>query len=244
MKRKHNPKQISTVFSVIVCTFAIALQTANANPISPQKAAQIAKKYITLPHDNALKAPANTSTSQHLTPSPYYLFNAADGRGFVLVAGDDAMGEVLAYSKEHTLDTLNTNPCVRLLLEGYKQGYQALKEGTVATQAPARAGLFTKTVTPLLKSKWGQSEPYNELCGYPYTGCVATAMAQIMYYHRWPAQGKGENGYKVAAYDDDVYVDFSQSHYDWANMLDDYRYPVQPTKEQRAAVALDRKSVV
>ena len=63
MKRKHNPKQISTVLSVIMCTFAIALQTANANPISPQKAAQIAKKYITLPHDNAQKAPANTSTS-------------------------------------------------------------------------------------------------------------------------------------------------------------------------------------
>lgn len=233
MKRKHNPKQISTVLSVIMCTFAIALQTANANPISPQKAAQIAKKYITLPHDNALKAPAH-----HLTPSPFYLFNAADGRGFVIVAGDDAMGEVLAYSTEHTLDTLNANPCVKLLLEGYRQGYQALKEGTVAAHAPARNGLFTKTVTPLLKSKWGQSEPYNELCGYPYTGCVATAMAQIMRYHRWPAQGKGENGYKVAAYDDDVYVDFSQSHYDWANMLDDYRYPVQPTKEQRAAVAL------
>ena len=157
MKRKHNPKQISTVLSVIMCLFAALTQTAHAKNIAPQKAAQIAKKYITLPHDNALKAPANISTSQHLTPSPYYLFNAADGRGFVLVAGDDEMGEVLAYSKEHTLDTLNANPCVRLLLEGYKQGYQALKEGTVVAHAPARTGLFTKTVTPLLKSKWGQS---------------------------------------------------------------------------------------
>lgn len=128
MKRKHNPKQISTVLSVIMCTFAIALQTANANPISPQKAAQIAKRFIE-------KQCGIRSTSQHLTPSPphhltpspYYLFNAADGRGFVIVAGDDAMGEVLAYSTEHTLDTLNANPCVRLLLEGYKQGYQALK---------------------------------------------------------------------------------------------------------------------
>lgn len=227
MKRKHNPKQISTVLSVIMCTFAIALQTANANPISPQKAAQIAKRFIEKQCGiRSTSQHLTTSTPHHLTPSPYHLFNAADGRGFVLVAGDDAMGEVLAYSTEHTLDTLNANPCVRLLLEGYRQGYQALKEGTVVAHAPARTGLFTKTVTPLLKSKWGQSEPYNELCGYPYTGCVATAMAQIMRYHRWPAQGKGENGYKVAAYDDDVYVDFSQSHYDWANMLDDYRYPV------------------
>ena len=75
MKRKHNPKQISTVLSVIMCTFAIALQTANANPISPQRAAQIAKKYITLPNDNALKAPANTSTSQHLTTQILFCFS-------------------------------------------------------------------------------------------------------------------------------------------------------------------------
>ena len=63
MKRKHNPKQISTVLSVIMCLFATLTQTAHAKNISPQRAAQIAKKYITLPHDNALKAPANTSTS-------------------------------------------------------------------------------------------------------------------------------------------------------------------------------------
>ena len=234
------------VFAAVVCFLFAAAQTANANPITPQKAAQIAKRYVSL-HDN-LSMRLSPSTSQHLrsafaacqskNSSPYYLFNAADGRGFVIVAGDDAMGEVLAYSTEGTLDTLNANPCVKLLLDGYKQGYQALKEGKAVAKAPVRAGLFTKTVEPLLKSKWGQSEPYNELCGYPYTGCVATAMAQIMYYHRWPAQGKGENGYEVAAYGANVYVDFSQSHYDWDNMLDDYRYPMQATKEQKAAVAL------
>ena len=86
MKRKHNPKQISTVLSVIMCLFATLTQTAHAKNIAPQKAAQIAKKYITLPHDNALKAPDNTSTSplgfclspstsQHLTTSPYYLLD-------------------------------------------------------------------------------------------------------------------------------------------------------------------------
>ncbi len=265
MKRKANQLQMTAVLAAVVCLLFAAAQTANAKSVSPQKAAQIAKRFInakqcgmrstsqhstpynTLVHlrqvhplsgDSPTSQHLNTSPSQHLTTSPYYLFNAADGRGFVIVAGNDEMGEVLAYSTEHTLDTLNANPCVKLLLEGYKQGYQALQQGKAVAKAPARAGLFTKTVEPLLKSKWGQSEPYNELCGYPYTGCVATAMAQIMYYHRWPAQGIGENGYKVAAYDDDVYVDFSQSHYDWANMLDDYRYPVQATKEQKAAVAL------
>lgn len=171
---------MTAVLAAVVCFLFAAAQTANAKPVSPQKASQIAKRFIE--KQCGMRLP-----SQHLTTSPYYLFNAADGRGFVIVAGNDEMGEVLAYSTEHTLDTLNANPCVKLLLEGYKQGYQALQQGKAVAKAPARAGLFTKTVEPLLKSKWGQSEPYNELCGYPYTGCVATAMAQIMYYHRWPA---------------------------------------------------------
>ena len=156
----------------------------------------------------------------------------------MLVAADDDMGEVLAYSTEATLDTLNANPCVKLLLEGYKQGYQALKEGKAVAKSAAHGGLYTKTVEPMLKSKWGQSEPYNNMLGYPYTGCVATAMAQLMRYHQWPAQGEGENEYEVAYYGDVLHVDFSQSHYDWANMLDDYRYPVQATKQQQDAVAL------
>ena len=181
----------------------------------------------------------NTTTSHHLnTSTPYYLFNDANGRGFVLVAADYEMGEVLAYSTEATLDTLNANPCVKLLLEGYKQGYQALKEGKAVAKSAAHGGLYTKTVEPMLKSKWGQSEPYNNMLGYPYTGCVATAMAQLMRYHQWPAQGEGENEYEVAYYGDVLHVDFSQSHYDWANMLDDYRYPVQATKQQQDAVAL------
>ena len=137
---------MTAVLAAVVCFLFAAAQTANAKPVSPQKAAQIAKRFIekqcgmrstsqhstpynTLVHlrqvhplsgDSPTSQHFTTSPSQHLTPSPYYLFNAADGRGFVIVAGNDEMGEVLAYSTEHTLDTLNANPCVKLLLEGYK----------------------------------------------------------------------------------------------------------------------------
>ena len=254
MKRKANQLSMIAVLAAVVCYFLAATQTANANPITPQKAAQIAKRFIKEQcgmrnvecgmvgyADDEFNNEEYTqhSTPQHLnTSTPYYLFNDANGRGFVLVAADDDMGEVLAYSTEATLDTLNANPCVKLLLEGYKQGYQALKEGKAVTKSAAHGGLYTKTVEPMLKSKWGQSEPYNNMLGYPYTGCVATAMAQLMRYHQWPAQGEGENEYEVAYYGDVLHVDFSQSHYDWANMLDDYRYPVQATKQQQDAVAL------
>lgn len=105
MKRKHNPKQISTVLSVIVCLFATMTQTAYAKNIAPQRAAQIAKKYITLPHDNALKAPANGT--HQAEEAPYYLFNDTDGRGFVLVAGDDEMAKC-SHTAKSTPSTRST----------------------------------------------------------------------------------------------------------------------------------------
>lgn len=76
------------------------------------------------------------------------------------------------------------------------------------------------------------------MTGYPYSGCVATAVAQMMYYYQWPAQGSGKNEYRVTYYDTMKSADFSQSHYDWANMLPDYNNPVRATEEQEAAVAL------
>lgn len=170
--------------------------------------------------------------------APYYIYNDAQGKGFVVVAGDDDMGDVLAYSTEGALDTLQANPGVKLLLEAYRQTYDVLKEGRVMVQRKARSGLFSKTVSPLLKSKWGQSHPFNAQTGYPYSGCVATAVAQMMYYYQWPAQGRGKNEYRVTYYNTMKSADFSQSHYDWANMLPDYNYPVSATKEQEDAVAL------
>ena len=60
----------------------------------------------------------------------------------------------------------------------------------------------------------------------------------MMYYHQWPAQGQGKNEYVVTYYQTKKSADFSQSHYDWSNMLPDYRYPVQATPAEIDAVAL------
>lgn len=208
---------------------------AQAKVITPQTAARVAAKYVALPRGGEAKAP---SVGVHeAADAPYYIFNDAQERGFVIVAADDAMGEVLAYGTEGVLDTLNANPCVKMLLEGYRQTFEVLKEGRVAVCGNSRAGLFTNTVSPLLKSKWGQSHPFNAKTGYPYSGCVATAVAQMMYYYQWPAQGRGANEYIVNYDNTKLSADFSQSHYDWANMLPDYRYPVRANEAQEAAVA-------
>ena len=236
MERKGYRHHAVAVLSVIAGMLVAVSLTAHGKDINPQKAAQIAKRYVTLSHNNSAKA--QTRGINRTTEAPYYIFNDARGRGFVIVSGDDEMGEVLAYSTERTLDTLNANPCVKLLLEGYRQTFEVLKEGKVIVQGSTRAGQFSQTVSPLLKSKWGQSHPFNAKTGYPYSGCVATAVAQMMYYYQWPAQGRGKNEYNVTYYNTKKSADFSQSHYDWANMLPDYRYPVRATTAQEDAVAL------
>ena len=82
------------------------------------------------------------------------------------------------------------NPCVKLLLSGYRQTFEVLKEGEkVKVQSHTRTGLYSKTVAPMLKSKWGQSIRLM-LKQDMITAAVATAVAQMMYYHQWPARGQ------------------------------------------------------
>lgn len=241
MKKKEERKKwkgLKTGFLLVefIALLIASKQTVRAEEINWLKAAEIAKRYVTLLQDTGMKA--KEKSRKNKTGSPYYIYNDARGQGFVIVSGDDQMGEVLGYSKEGSLDTLNANPCVKLLLSGYRQTFEVLKEGKVKVQSHTRNGLYSKTVAPMMKSKWGQSYPFNAKTGYNYSGCVATAVAQMMYYHQWPTQGQGKNEYVVTYYQTKKSADFSQSHYDWANMLPDYRYPVPATPAQIDAVAL------
>ena len=217
MKKKEERKKWKGLKNGFLLMGFIALliaskQTVRAEEINWLKAAEIAKRYVSLPQDTGMKA--KEKGRKNKTGSPYYIYNDARGQGFVIVSGDDQMGEVLGYSKEGSLDTLNANPCVKLLLSGYRQTFEVLKEGKVKVQSHTRTGLYSKTVAPMMKSKWGQSYPFNAKTGYYYSGCVATAVAQMMYYHQWPAQGQGKNEDVVTYYQTKKSADFSQSHYD------------------------------
>ncbi|MBQ0021307.1 MAG: C10 family peptidase, partial [Bacteroidales bacterium] len=100
-----------------------------------------------------------------------------------------------------------------------------------------------ESVEPLLGGiLWAQNDPYNRLCPTVpgsdtkcATGCVATATAQVMKYHQWPKQGAGQNSYVSLTNQFELSADFSQSIYDWDNMLDDYSKGY--TEQQGNAVA-------
>ena len=220
-------------FLILSLLFSV---TANyADNVDFNTALSIARTYVNV----SKKAAQNVKTRAVATAThqPYYVFNDDAGKGFVVIAGDDKMGKVLAYSKEASIDMANLNPEARYLFDSYRQVYEELGKNKTLT---TRAGAATKTadaVQPLLKSKWGQDYPYSKQTQY-VTGCVATAVAQVMYYHKWPAQGKGQESYTVK-FDNTVRsADFTKSHYDWDNMLPDYNRRNVTTKQEDAVALL------
>lgn len=228
----HN-KLLKKGFLVLTLLFSA---TANyADNVDFNAALRIARTYVNISKKAAknLKTRAAATTTQQ----PYYVFNDDTGKGFVVVAGDDKMGEVLAYSHEAFIDMANLNPEARYLFDSYRQVFEVLGKNKGLTTRAETATKATDDVQPMLKSKWGQDYPYSKQTQY-VTGCVATAVAQVMYYHKWPAQGKGQESYKVT-FDNTVRsADFTKSHYDWDNMLPDYNRRNVTTKQEDAVALL------
>ena len=221
--------------SFLILSLLLSVTANYADNVDFNTALRIARTYVNVSKTAAQNV--KTRAAATATQQPYYVFNDDAGKGFVVVAGDDKMGKVLAYSKEASIDMANLNPEARYLFDSYRQMYEELGKNKTLT---TRAGAATKAadaVQPLLKSKWGQDYPYSKLTQY-VTGCVATAVAQVMYYHKWPAQGKGQESYTVK-FDNTVRsADFTKSHYDWDNMLPDYNRRNITTKQEDAVALL------
>ncbi len=118
----------------------------------------------------------------------FYVFNAENKGGFVIVSADDRTIPVLGYADKGSLEMDKLPVNARRWLEGYAAQIKSLGTDETIKYEPRRA--LGTPVAPLLTCQWGQNEPYNHRCnfygGYCVTGCVATAMAQVMYYHQWP----------------------------------------------------------
>ena len=232
---------LSLVISAIFATGII-----NAATITPNQAMSIAQRFSRVNlTPNILQGNATTlqmayaaRNGQHID---YYAFNRGNDSGFIIVSGDDTTVPVWGYSEQGTFD-INRLPCNMLAwLEEYQQQLQWLRDHPDA--APRKTTTLTTSVSPLLSTIWGQGSPFNRFCPvidsrHCVTGCLATALAQIMYYHKWPNRGEGDNSYSLTQPDGstiNVSADFSQSYYQWDSMLDSYN--VNYTSAQANAVA-------
>lgn len=140
---------------------------------------------------------------------PYYVFNAEDNGGFVIVGGDSRVQKILGYSDSGCFDFDNVPPALAWMLSVYDKYIENLSDETVkSVETDAETG--RENISPLLTSRWSQGEPYNSSCpvigeNRASTGCVATAVAQIVNYHKWPDCGEGTFSYlwndKTLSYD-------------------------------------------
>lgn len=187
-----------------------------------------------------------TARTQAGDPAVYVFASAAASEGYVILSADDAAYPVLGYADNGNFDAERMAPAMRWWLDEYaRQIAWAKQNGLNGAQRP-QAPEGRHDIAPQIKTSWDQGEPYNEYCPIvngtrSYTGCVATAMAQIMNYFKYPAVGTGSISYNDEASGKRLSWDFSKYPFDWDNMLLTYR-DSNWTKEQANAVAILMKS--
>lgn len=175
----------------------------------------------------------------------FYVFNRAEGSGFLITSADDRLRPVLGYSDTGVIDVENMSPELKYWLGEYDREAEALMPlpsltavGIGAEQAPLKANAITDNyakwapVSPLVKTKWNQTAPYNDACplyknssdyGRCITGCVATAMAQVVYYNQYYV-GSGQKAYRPPFWNvgDSVAFDYENTPMDFAAMKATY----------------------
>jgi len=143
----------------------------------------------------------------------------------LFVGADDVAVPLLGYIDSPAVDMSAMPPSMTWWLDGYVRqiAWGAANDKPTYISSSTSAG--RTAISPLLTTKWDQSEPYNLLCpekdgDRTVTGCVATAMAQVMNYHKWPSKGQG-----IASYDWNgvrLSMNLGETVFDWGGMLDSY----------------------
>lgn len=146
------------------------------------------------------------------------VFTMEMDKGFVFACEQDGKNMIIAYSKDSQLDINNLPPAFIAWIEQYNS-----KSTYTQTIAPERSN-----VQPLLvDTKWGQGDPYNRQCpihngSTSVTGCVATAMAQVMRYYQYPDVGRGTIDYYTNSNHIHVVRDLSAYPFRWEKMRGSY----------------------
>ena len=179
------------ILSFAVSVLSMVGYTAQANPVDIRKAADIARQYLRQPVAVPTPGTSTISTRSVAEAPAYHLFVSKEEQRFVIVSGESQMNEVVGYGKLSTGDANALPPQVHALLQQYTETVRQVRSG----QQPAASlpKSLKRYVTPLVTAQWGQSYPYNSktpvINGKPtYTGCVATAAAQFLYFYKWPKQ--------------------------------------------------------
>ena len=222
----------------VLAALAITSQSAVGANITSVQAHNLANTFIkqhVAAKPGSLMAPSASAIKlAHAEPSSvvqgahdYYAFNIQGG-GFIIIAGEDRATQVLGYSDKGQIDFNNLPSPLKDLLDGYKKEIEFLqtyKGNDLVVEAPT-INAKSAGVEPLVKTTWGQEMPYYLQCPiyqgeYCVVGCVATAMAQVMNYWKYPTSSSSIARYYC--YDIGTYVPaLPATTFDYSLMLDSY----------------------
>jgi hypothetical protein len=229
-------------FAILV--FGLTATQAIAAPRTAAQMKQAALKAINQHRSNRRMAPRADVPEVLKSTSTYEIIGYKQG-GFAVVSADDLVPEVLGVSTSDYSEGRNANFQWWLNAASEAVNY-AVQNNVQLTTTKPDPSLYPTEVGPLLTTRWDQETPYNNMCPtYSgstkcLTGCVATAMAQVLNYHKMPEHGEGQHTIYYPYHNHNgqaVTANFSEDYYDWDNMLDDYS-TTSYTKEQADAVAL------
>ena len=229
---------------LLILTLFVSI-VALAGPVTPDEARQKITKVMSPRRSSAvlqdlrLVATSHYQEREDMTAPSFYVFNVGEGQGYIIAGADDRIPAVLGYSDRGSFDPDNMPVNMQAWLEGYNHQMEYLNQHPEAA-APQRT-VSGSSIDPLLICEWGQGNPYNSQCpmdgdNRSVTGCAATAMAQVMYFWKYPNYTTAEipayitqdKGLSVAAVPAGTFID-------WANMQP--KYTGNETETQINAVA-------
>jgi len=258
---------IMKYFTLVSIALALSLFPLRAEKVDAVKAGMMAQRHLQskrqFASDDAVKLKYAATQRHKMSRSGvaphdvqdtvfYYVFNIDEkaGGGFVIISGDDAVTPILGYSDSGSYDEERLPPNFAYWMDCLQEEIRYVMSQNLPQSDLVRqewdgymdGGIVRLAVSPLLTTRWDQEAPYSDLCpmyngSRTATGCVATAMAQIMYYHRYPARGVGQSAaYRTETTNINIPSVNFEVNYNWNNMLNSYSSG-SPTSQQRTAVA-------
>ncbi len=222
MRQKH-------ILVILLAFVASVLQAAQVNK---NDALQKAERFVAGRQAAARGAVGQTMSLKTALDNPYYyVFNIGSNGGFVIVSGDDRTPEILGYSDQGSFDAQNIPDNMRAFLQGYADEIQHLPANVTAASRGVgqKKAAVRSSITPLLTTLWNQHAPYNNNCPIvsskrTLTGCVATAMAQVMNFHQYPVEPTTViPGYTPTGSNAGPEVDpLEETTFDWGLMRNEY----------------------
>ena len=182
----------------MILTFAAVGMSVWAEEVTEEQALEQAQQFVSSHNrrrsaQTVKSAPTVESAGQ---VSGLYVFNVNGNGGFVIVSNDDQTVPILGFSESGSINPDELPDNMRAWLQGYADQIAWLQnnssvgsKGSNRSRAPRRAAMTA--IAPLVQTNWNQGRPYNDQCPTidgtrTVTGCVATTVAQLMYYHKWP----------------------------------------------------------